>query len=256
MDEQLKEKLISLAEKYENRVFLEKDPSKFMHMFEDVREQEITAFTAASLAFGRREQILRHVEMILEAVKKEKMLPSEWILSSSYKKIFTAGTSSFYRMFTHDDMLLFFDGMQKILRDYGSLGECFKAQWQDRGEEAFLHKVIASNFDEKCTLIPHSKDSAYKRINMFLRWMVRQNSPVDLGLWKWFSAAGLLMPLDVHVMQEAAGLGLIPLTSGGKIPAANIKNCLELTKKMSAIFPGDPVRADYALFGLGTDPQN
>lgn len=83
---------------------------------------------------------------------------------------------------------------------------------------------------------------------MFLRWMVRQNSPVDLGLWKWADPAELLIPLDVHVMQEAAALGLIPSNS-----TASRKTAQLLTSQLNQVFPGDPCRGDFALFGLGVD---
>ena len=83
---------------------------------------------------------------------------------------------------------------------------------------------------------------------MFLRWMVRRGSPVDLGLWTWADPADLLIPLDVHVMQEAAGLGLIPQNA-----AASRKTAERLTAALSEAFPGDPCRGDFALFGLGVD---
>ena len=83
---------------------------------------------------------------------------------------------------------------------------------------------------------------------MFLRWMVRQNSPVDLGIWNWYPQSELLIPLDVHVMQEGIRLGLLP-----KNATASKKTAEILTKKMAEIFPGDPVRGDFALFGLGVD---
>ena len=78
--------------------------------------------------------------------------------------------------------------------------------------------------------------------------MVRQNSPVDLGLWKWYPQADLLIPLDVHVMQETQKLGLLPPKA-----TASRKTAIQLTKQMEQFFPGDPARADYALFGLGVD---
>ena len=78
---------------------------------------------------------------------------------------------------------------------------------------------------------------------MLLRWLVRGNSPVDLGLWTWYSKENLLMPLDVHVMRQANELGLI------KSKSANLKTAQELTKKMKEIFPDDPLRGDFALFG-------
>lgn len=81
--------------------------------------------------------------------------------------------------------------------------------------------------------------------------MVRQNSPVDLGLWNWYPQSELLIPLDVHVMQEGIRLGLLPENA-----SATKKTDVMLTKKMSEIFPDDPARADFALFGLGVDGEN
>ena len=89
---------------------------------------------------------------------------------------------------------------------------------------------------------------------MFLRWMVRDSSPVDLGLWSsWYSKADLLIPLDTHVMQEATHLRLLAPSSSGRPKAATLKCAQELTDKMAEAFPGDPARGDYALFGLGVD---
>ena len=241
---ELAEKLIGLACKYESADFLKKDPSQFMHRFNNVREAEAVAFIAANLAFGRREQILSHVEQILEAAGAS---PVDWILSQKYKDFFPENEISFYRMYTNTDMRLFFDGLRLILEENDTIGAFFKRKWSEAGEKVFLHQVIASAFPAECKLLPHSKDSAAKKVNMLLRWLVRDNSPVDLGFWTWFNKKDLLMPLDTHVMQQSNELGLINSKS------ANLKTALELTKKVAEIFPGDPVKADFALFGLGVN---
>ena len=281
MDKILKEKLIFLANKYENSNFLEKDPSRFMHEFSNPREQEIVAFIAANMSFGRREQILLHIEMILSDFKRKNLLPSEWILSENYKIFFTQGNKSFYRMFTHNDMILFFDGLKRILEQSTSFGAYVKNRIEESeqfdlrnsqfgkeskwfcersgrfGEKNFPCKIIASDFDLNCKIIPHTKQSADKRINMFLRWMVRKNSPVDLGLWSsWFSQKNLLMPLDIHVMQEATKLGLISPSKSGKVLNANLKTAISLTEKLKEVFPDDPVKADFALFGYGVSASS
>lgn len=259
MDKELKEKLIFLADKYENPNFLEKDPSRFMHDFSDPLEQEIVAFIAANLSFGRREQILLHIEMILNDFKTKNLLPSEWILSENYKNFFTQEDKSFYRMFTHNDMILFFDEIKKILEEDKTLGNHVKKrieQFDKKSQKIFPCKIIALDFDLKCKIIPHTMQSADKRINMFLRWMVRKNSPVDLGLWNsWFSQKNLLMPLDTHVMQQATNLGLILPSKSGKILNANLKTAISLTEKLKEVFPDDPVKADFALFGYGVSPS-
>ena len=253
---ELSEKLISLAQKYESADFLKKDPSQFMHRYKDERTAETVAFIAANLAFGRREQILFHVESILNAAGSS---PVDWILNQKYKDFFPENKASFYRMYTNTEMRLFFDTMKKILEESETIGTYFKNFWkeelkkvstgQKKNEKIYLHQVIASAFPCDCALLPHSKDSAAKKVNMLLRWLVRDNSPVDLGLWKWFSKKDLLMPLDTHVMQQSNELGLI------KSKSANLKTALELTKKVAEIFPGDPVKADFALFGLGVASQ-
>ena len=269
MPQELSKKLIELACKYESADFLKKDPSQFMHRYSDERTAEAVAFIAANLAFGRRDQILSHVEAILEAASPS---PVDWILSKKYEDFFPENEISFYRMYTNTDMRLFFDGLRSILEENATIGEFFKRKWKVgsdgkpqnkttdytdgtdekkcRGKsdnKIFLHQVIAESFSEKCALLPHSKDSAAKKVNMLLRWLVRDNSPVDLGFWTWFDKKDLLMPLDTHVMQQSNELGLINSKS------ANLRTAIELTKKVAEVFPGDPVKADFALFGLGVN---
>lgn len=260
---ELAEKLIALACKYESADFLKKDPSQFMHRYSTVREAEAVAFIAANLAFGRREQILSHVEQILQSAGSS---PCDWILSQKYKDFFPENQVSFYRMYTNTDMRLFFDGLCSILEEGETIGSYFKEKWLSLKEaeippassvdlpaakkgrdKIYLHQVIASAFPKNCSLLPHSKNSAAKKVNMLLRWLVRDNSPVDLGLWTWFDKKDLLMPLDTHVMQQSNELGLINSKS------ANLKTAVELTKKVAGIFPDDPVKADFALFGLGVN---
>lgn len=270
IDKNLAEKIRFLAQKYETADFLTKDPSQFMHRFSDVQNQEAVAFISANLAFGRREQILSHVQAILDAAGNS---PVSWILSGNYKDFFhleskTELKKSFYRMYTNQDMILFFDGLKRVFESEKTAGEFFRKKWESENAKGcfdkrrrgifddscnrrgYLHFVIEDAFDKKCRLIPHTKDSAAKKINMMLRWLVRSSSPVDLGLWSWYDKKNLLIPLDVHVMNQAAELGLI------KSKSANLKTAAELTEKMKEIFPGDPVRADFALFGYDIDGAN
>ena len=228
---------------YESAEFLLKDPSQFMHRYERVREVETVAFIAANLAFGRREQILSHVELILSAAGAS---PVDWILSKKYDDFFPENDYSFYRMYTNRDMRAFFDGLCAILEQSETIGDFFKEKWA-RTDKIYLHQVIASAFPSECKLLPHSKDCAAKKVNMLLRWLVRTDSPVDLGLWTWFSKKDLLMPLDTHVMQQSNELGLICSKS------ANLRTAVAHTKKVAEIFPDDPVKAEFALFGVGVN---
>ena len=79
------------------------------------------------------------------------------------------------------------------------------------------------------------------------------NSPVDLGIWTWYSPKNLLIPLDIHVLQESVALGLLSKTASNKLPSANSKACILLTNQMKDIWPEDPCKADFALFGLGVN---
>lgn len=245
----LKERLVFLAEKYEHPDFLKKDPSQFMHRYHSVRDQETVAFLAANMAFGQRAQILSHIECILQQAGAH---PSEWVQNEGYKQFFTGGTTSFYRMYTHNDYILFFDTLKLFLDNSDTIGSYICTH--HTAESGFLHETICSLFPQNCTLVPHSKNSAAKKMNMLLRWMVRDNSPVDLGLWNsWHSKEQLLIPLDVHVLQEATKMGILSPSSSGKLPSATIKTAVLLKEAMQEVFSSDPAKADFALFGLGVD---
>jgi len=263
--------MCSLADKYENANFLKNDPSQFMHRFSDVNDIELVAFIAANLAFGRREQILSHVQMILDEAG---ISPYNWVLSGKYKSFFPETDKSFYRMFSFKTMRMFFDVIHSILKANKSLGDFFHSEFLKVQEDinlgkapsfaktransgcVLLSKVIASFFPKECTIIPHGENSADKRLQMFLRWMVRDSSTVDMGIWKWYKKTDLLLPLDTHVMQEATRLGFLQASASGKCRAASLKTAIELTDKMRQYFPDDPVRSDFALFGLGVDEEN
>ena len=100
------------------------------------------------------------------------------------------------------------------------------------------------------SIVPKGKNTANKRIHMFLRWMVRENSPVDLGLWNWYKTEDLLIPLDVHVMDEGIKLGALPNNA-----RATRKTAIALTSSLKEIWPNDPCKGDFALFGLGVDTE-
>ncbi len=249
LDSELKRRLILLAEKYETTSFLEKDPAKFMHKYKNIRDIETVAFLSASIAFGKREQILCHIEKILAATGK---YPSKWVQNQGYKDFFTEGKKSFYRVYSHNDFIAFFDVIRMMLNSSDTIGNFIHKQYK----EGYLHETICSIFRGKTALIPSGKGTAAKKVNMLMRWMVRDSSPVDLGLWQWYPKSKLIIPLDTHVIQEATTLGLLSLTSkSGKIQTGSLKAALEITEAAKEIFPDDPAKLDFALFGLGIDRQ-
>ena len=249
---EIAEKLRNLARKYETADFLDSDPSQFMHRFSTPVEQEIVAFIAASLSFGQRKQTLSHMEMILADIRNKSLNPTSWITTGAYKRFFTLGEKAFHRMFTHNSLKLTCDTLGELLCKHTSLGQAFKELYLvQQNSGIHLCQIIARAFPANCNIIPHTPTSAFKRINMFLRWMVRTDSPVDLGLWTWFPKTQLLMPLDTHVMRQATDLGFLAPGANGKLKNPSLKIAVELTQKVCEIFPRDPLKADFALFGHG-----
>ncbi len=257
------QKLISLANKYEIPPFCDQDPSQFLRWYPEhqIADVECASFIAAMLAFGNRKQFIPKIQQILELADKTSGSISKWLLSKSPD--FPYGEKKFYRFYSCDDMHCLFEELSAILKTHKTLGEYMKGKAfpclqpaklssatpssGDTPQRPDLAQIISAQFP-KSAIVPKGKTSANKRIHMFLRWMVRQNSPVDLGIWNWYPQSELLIPLDVHVMQEGIRLGLLPENA-----SASKKTAIALTKKMSEIFPGDPARADFALFGLGVD---
>lgn len=245
MDEILAKKLIFLADKYENLSFCDEDPSQFLRWYNidtQIADVEVCSFIAAMIAFGNRKQFIPKIKEILELADKNNGIAS-WIKSGA--KGFPKGSRKFYRFYSYDDFHCFFNEISLILKDNQTLGLYFEEKYKE--EQKHLCDLISDAFPNS-KIVPKGKASAKKRINMFLRWMIRKNSSVDLGIWNWFSEKDLIIPLDIHVLNEAISLGLLSEKS-----TASRKNAVLLTEKMSQIFVDDPCRADFALFGLGVD---
>lgn len=275
MNEALKVKLRSLADCYEVSSFCDEDPSQFLRWYQPadgrgtVADVEVASFIASMLAFGNRKQFIPKIRQILETSDRSLGSVTEWLKVGAFKKDFPSGPAKFYRFYSYDDMQIFFGEIADILKKAGSLGEFFRTKMEEGGDTGgspvregserprsglkrggdfpLLYEIISQAFPESA-IVPKGRTSANKRIHMFLRWMVRRNSPVDLGFWDWANPASLLIPLDVHVMQEAAKLGLIPEGA-----TASRKTAELLTSALAEVFPGDPCRGDFALFGLGVD---
>lgn len=280
LDNNLVERLRALADKYEKASFMDADPSRFLRRYSKSRDQELAAFVVSTLSFGQREQFIAKLDAMFDAADgwalssgnggKPKTAGdtencgkpktggasfADWLTSGGYKKFFPKSQKKFYRFFSYADMAALCGRLARIVEECGSLGAAVRARYglADASgiatvpSELRLVTALISLFPGvKC--VSQNPKGACKKLHMFLRWMVRRGSPVDLGLWNWANPADLLIPLDTHVLQESARLGLIAPNA-----AASAKPAIELTKKMAQVFPGDPTRADFALFGLGVD---
>ncbi len=234
MTENLKKLLIALADKYETPAFLEGDPSQFMHCYSDPLTQEHVAFVAAALSYGSRKQFLPKAQVAIQLALSGQRLPDNPLC--------------FYRLHTNRMINRFLDACDAIYARYGSIGTMMEENeiYTSMGAVTLLTTWFREH--DASDLVPRNDRSACKRLCMFLRWMCRDGSPVDLGLWsRQIDKSTLIMPLDTHVMHVARDLGLLSAGS------PTMTTARRLTDMMSEIFPGDPTRADYALFGLGVD---
>ena len=265
-----REFLIALSDKYEKPEFLNEDPSQFLRSFSSETEAEVFSFIAAMLSFGSRKQFIPKIKEIYSLA-----FPSvvSWLKSGQYsvdfKRMSPDLEKKFYRFYSYSDMIVFFEEIASILK-IDSFGNFFKTRTEkallelkkscsgekfgeEFGEE-FLEKkrlVLSSeisNYFVKSKIVPKGKNSSNKRVNMYLRWMTRKNSPVDLGLWSWWKSEDLIIPLDVHVLSEAKKLSLIPENA-----KPSLKTALLLTEKLKTIWKDDPCKGDFALFGLGVE---
>lgn len=258
MDAALKEKLIELADKFEIPSFCDEDPSQFLRWYplSQQTDVECASFIAAMLAFGNRKQFIPKIEYILTLADTKSGSISKWLFDDAPG--FPSGEKKFYRFYSFDDMRVLFEEMKDVMKsvDNGDslLGSYFQREYEllqneNNGDSlsCFCSELISKTF-RKSKIVPKGKNSANKRIHMFLRWMVRKNSNVDLGIWDWYPQQNLLIPLDTHVIQESIKLGL--LTSKD---SASRKTAIKLTTELEEVFPGDPSRGDFSLFGLGVE---
>lgn len=246
-----KEFLDKAAARYNNAQFIPADPISIPHRFERQQDREIMAFWAATLAWGQRKTIIQSANRLAELMDNA---PHDFLLNHEEKD--RARFESFkHRTFQATDTLWFLAFFQLFYRENTSLESAFARHLspQDvtvekalRGfHDDFFEHPYAPQRTRKHVATP-ARGSTCKRLNMFLRWMVRQDDGrVDFGLWKNIRPAQLLIPLDVHVERVARQLGLL------QRPQTDWRAVLELTENLRAFDADDPVKYDFALFGLG-----
>ena len=246
IDSATKRLLKRYAAKYETAEFLNGDPSWFMHQVEGDANREATAFVASCLSFGSRRQFLPKIQCLLDCADGD---IDAWLRKGGFERDFSCGCGDcFYRFFTHGHMHGFFRAYRALLERDGTLGGYVKREANGDGYAAV--SAICRHFAEAGSdaVVPKNAQSACKRVCMFLRWMVRDGSPVDLGLWSGFiDRRSLVVPLDTHVLQQSVRLGLL---DGG---ASSMGAARRLTAKLAEVFPDDPLKGDFALFGYGVN---
>lgn len=242
----LREFLEESASRFNQPGFIENDPVSIPHSFTRKEDIEISGFLAATLSWGNRKAILRAARQLMDRMGNE---PHRFLVDASDIEFKPAATF-IYRTFNGDDCLFFLEALKQIYRDGPGLESLFSTL-DSTGAARSIH-YVRTKFLE----VPHLKrsekhladplkGSAAKRMNMFLRWMVRKDSNgVDFGLWPSIRPSSLVCPLDVHTGRTARKIGLLHR------PQNDWQSAIELTENLRRFDPDDPVKYDFALFGL------
>lgn len=245
---ELKSFLDLKVETYNRNSFIASDPIQVPHQFSKKEDIEIAGFLSAIIAWGNRTMIIRNSKKMMEIMDNS---PFDFVLNHStndLKKI----TNFVHRTFNSNDLQYFIKSLQNIYKNHGGLENILKPSKNEINYQNSIaeFKTIFFELHHEVRTEKHisnpQKNSAAKRIHMFLRWMVREdNKGVDFGLWKTHSPAYLSCPLDVHSGNVARKLGILNRKQN------DWKAVNELDTKLRSFDSKDPVKYDFALFGLG-----
>lgn len=244
----LKAFLDQKVEQYNHPKFLESDPLQIPHQYTKKEDIEISAFLTATIAWGNRRSIIQNAKKMMELLEDA---PHDFVMQHAPKDL-NALASFVHRTFNGNDLSFFLKGLRHIYLHHGGMENVFNTY----ASETSMQPAISS-FKNIFFEIPHPvrttkhvsdpiRGSAAKRLNMFLRWMVRPNTTgVDFGLWKSISPAKLSCPLDVHSGNIARKLKIIQRKQN------DAKAVAELDARLRKFDKHDPAKYDFALFGLG-----
>lgn len=243
---ELKEFLDEKVLLYNNPSFIVDDPVQIPHLYTQKEDIEIAGFLSATIAWGNRKMIIKNAHKMMEVMGNS---PYDFVMNHNENHL-DALEGFVHRTFNSIDLATFIQALQHIYLNHGGLEGVFS-------DSALPLQTRISNFKTLFFEIQHQsrtqkhisdplKGSAAKRINMYLRWMVRNdNAGVDFGLWKGVSPSELSCPLDVHSGNMTRKLGILKRTQN------DAKALLELDTALRELDPVDPVKYDFALFGLG-----
>jgi len=245
----IKSLLDSRVNQYNSFDFIHSDPIQIPHRFSRKEDIEIAAFLTATISWGQRKSIINNANKLMELMDNS---PYEFIMEAGISDLKSI-KSFVHRTFNGNDCLFFLQSLKNIYIHHGGLEKVFTNGYLTEGTVfgALQH------FRQTFLSIPHevhvrkhisdvTANSAAKRLNMFLRWMVRSDeNEVDFGLWKDIPAPALMLPLDVHSGNVARGLGLLERNQN------DWKAVEEIMYVLRSFDPSDPVKYDFALFGIG-----
>lgn len=239
-----------LYKRFNKRALVSPDPLQFVYGYPALPDREIAALLCACLAYGNVKQIIKNLNFLFAAMPNG---PYHFITRQDCKDWQKALAGFKYRFTTLEELCGLLGNIKKLIQQFGSLENCF-LQGYHRQDETLLPALYAfakrlREPAELTSLVPNpDKKSPLKRLNLFLRWMVRQDE-VDPGGWTHISPAQLIVPLDVHMHRLGLLLGLTRRHS------ADMNTALEITRSLARFSPQDPVKYDFCLtrFGIRDD---
>jgi len=241
---ELKDFLDEKVELYNNPSFIESDPIQIPYQYSLKQDIEISGILVATIAWGNRKMIINNAKRMMEIMGNS---PYDFVMSYTDKDADRL-ENFVHRTFNSSDFNDFLFGLKFIYAQYGSMENVFN-RYENLQQSIHHFKNIFFQPEALTRAHKHISDpekgSAAKRINMFLRWMVRQDKKVDFGIWSTISPAQLSCPLDVHSGNVARKLGLLTRTQNDS------KALMELDMNLRKMDIQDPVKYDFALFGLG-----
>jgi uncharacterized protein (TIGR02757 family) len=231
--------------KYNKPELINPDPLQFLYKYPE--RMEITGFISSCFALGRVNSIISTLELIF----KKLTVTADFIISHTFKDFYHIFKNFKYRFFTVKHISFLLAGLSLILKEYGSLENLFCS---GRGnliemQKRFITELSkASNHKAGLLLADPEKGSACKRLNLFLRWMVRKDL-VDPGVWSRLKQDKLLVPVDTHMLNISRILGFTERKT------ADLKTAFEITEQFKRINPEDPVKYDFSLTRMGIHPD-
>lgn len=249
-DNEIKELLDREARRINSPDFIDRDPVQFPRRFERLEDIEIASLLCATIAWGNRKMICRNCDRMLSMMENR---PYDFIMDGAYEEL---PDCNIHRTFFARNLRHYLRGLHAIYTRHGSLQEFARRarvgddefpSWRlVEAMNAALYDANGGCADSRC-LPGNLSTTALKRVNMALRWLVRDDGIVDMGVWDVIRPSQLFIPLDVHVGDTARDMGLLHRRSDDR------RAVIELTSRLREMRPDDPVWYDYALFGIGVD---
>lgn len=246
--EELKNFLDGKVDKYNRTEFIDSDPIQIPRQFNQKENIEIAGFLAATISWGNRQAIIKNASRLMQMMENQ---PHEFLTegtSSDFEKL----GSFVHRTFNGQDCIYFMHSLKNIYKNHGGLQPVFETGYRTnqniKSSLIHFHKVFFELPGERTRkhVANVEKGASGKRLNMFLRWMIRDDKRgVDFGIWNGIPASALMLPLDVHTGNVARKLGLLNRKQD------NWKAVEEVTSELRKFDPEDTVKYDFALFGLG-----